>query len=494
MRVALVGWEIDEAVAEALVGLGAEVVAITRGDGNTPPREDRDGWMLLRCPHQLGGDLAAGAGAFRDSVLTQVRESGLELSFDVVHAFEPLARPAAATLVDLSSRSAAVVSITPADQRGEPASSLPLRADRWVADHPWLAERWRDRTPGGTQVRPVVVERFGPERTEVPAVFTGAPGPIVTFWVPRDAVIDPVGLVAAIGLARGSAPGLTAVVLGTGAAAETLRHRLAGRGWLARSQMDADGEMTLDRWQSSVACASVVGVPAESPAQDPTARIAWGLGVPVVRIDRPARDGSDLAGAIGDRLFNPSLRDREVRAGAILARRAREPVHVALGWLRVYLDALTSLRARRDPDPAREAPPWLLPGVRSRLSLVAISPRALHASWLVRPDDWTTALEWLGADATRAVLTIRLLDITDLLFDGEHGHAQWDIDVGFGESSRTLPLAFPGRSLAARLGVRSPRGVFLPLALARLCHLPREGLAPTEPVRRLRALPRRRSG
>jgi hypothetical protein len=488
MRVALVGCEIDEAAAEALVGLGVEVVAFTCWQGETPVREDREGWTLFRSPHPSGDDPLTEARSFRDSLLSQASEAGLGISFDVVHAFEPVVRPAAATLVERSPHSAPIGSITAADLTGEPASGLPYRADRWVADHPWLAELWRDRTPGGAQVRPTVVERFGAERTDLPErSVSGQQGQIVTFWVPRDAVLDPVGLVAAIGLARGSAPGLLAAVLGNGSAAESLRRRLAGRGWLA----DTDGQMTLDRWQTHVARASVVGVPVESPALDPTARIAWALGVPVVRIDRTAPDGSDLAGAISDLLFNPDLRDREVRAGAILARHAREPVNVALGWLRVYLDALTNLRRRQDLPPAQEASPWPLSGVRSRLSLVAIAPRELYASWLVRPDDWTDALDWLGADATHSTLTIRLLDITDLLFDGEHAQAQWDVDVGFQESSRTLQLAFPGRSLAARLGVRSPRGVFLTLAHARLCHLPREALAPAEPIRRLRALPRR---
>ena len=496
MRIALVGWEIDEAVAIALEGLGTEVTAFTRWFPETPRRVALGGGALIRCPHQVGGGVVAEAWSFRDSVLRQASETGIGMTFDVVHALDPLARPAAAGLRERSPGATAVVgSITPSDLSGgdEAGLTLDLDAARWVADHPWLAERWRDQTPGGVRARPAVVLRSQAERPGLSgSMEVEARGPVVALWAPRDAAIDPAGIVEAIGQARAAAGGLGAIVLGTGPIAESLRRRLAGRGWLVPEARRGAGEMTLERWRAWLARAAVVGVPAEALCDDPTARISWLHGVPVVSIAGGAAPEA-LAGAIADLLFNPGRRERQVRAGEAIARRDIGPEAVALGWLRVYLDALsTPRRSPRSEGPSPSAA-WSLAAARSRLSLVPISPREVYAAWTVRPDDWTAALEWLGDEAPRAALTIRMLDITDLQFDGGDAtaHSQWDIDPGLTETSRTLSVAFPGRSVAARLGVRTPRGVFLPLAHARPCHLPREALAPSEPVRRLRVLPGR---
>jgi hypothetical protein len=109
----------------------------------------------------------------------------------------------------------------------------------------------------------------------------------------------------------------------------------------------------------------------------------------------------------------------------------------------------------------------------------------------LRPDDWDAAMEWVGPDAVRAVLAIRLFDVTDLIFNGMNAHSTWDVDLGFDERHRTIGISFDGRSLAGCLGLRTQRGYFYPIAHARLCHLPREGLAPPLPARWLRVMPRR---
>ena len=141
--------------------------------------------------------------------------------------------------------------------------------------------------------------------------------------------------------------------------------------------------------------------------------------------------------------------------------------------------------------PLADPPATLLafPELRSRLTLTPLSTREVLASWSLRPDDWNAALEWVGPDAIHAVLVIRLFDITDLTFNGSNAHSSWDVDLGYGERHRTIGLTFAGRSLAAFLGLRTPTGYFHPIVHSRLCHLPREGLAPGLPVRRMRVMP-----
>jgi hypothetical protein len=233
----------------------------------------------------------------------------------------------------------------------------------------------------------------------------------------------------------------------------------------------------------------MLATPAESLVDDPFARAAWLLGTPAVSV--AGRDPAAIAGAVLAGLFDRERREDDVRLGAALESRRIDPDGVAAAWLRSY----RRLHARAAPVASpRSAPaPVPFPELRSRLSLTPLSPREAMATWSVRPDDWRVALEWLGPEAVRAVLTIRLFDVTDVAFNGLNSHGASDVDVGPGEDSRTIALPFDGRSLAACLGVRSRWGYFHPLTHCRICHLPREGLAPapTPPARRLRVAPRR---
>ncbi len=141
------------------------------------------------------------------------------------------------------------------------------------------------------------------------------------------------------------------------------------------------------------------------------------------------------------------------------------------------------------PSADGPATPLPFPELRSRLTLTPLSTREVLASWTLRPDDRNAALEWVGPDAVHAVLTIRLFDVTDLTFNGANAHKVWDVDLDHGERYSTIGLPFDGRSLAGYLGLRTPSGYFHPIVHSRLCHLPREGLAPRLPTRRLRVMP-----
>lgn len=133
--------------------------------------------------------------------------------------------------------------------------------------------------------------------------------------------------------------------------------------------------------------------------------------------------------------------------------------------------------------------PLPFPELRSRLTLTPLSTREVLASWSLRPDDWSIALEWAGPDALHAILAIRLFDITDLTFNGINSHSQWDVDLSSGKRHRRISLPSDGRSLAAYLGLRTPAGFFHPIVHSRLCHLPRAGLAPSLPIHWLQVMP-----
>jgi hypothetical protein len=297
-------------------------------------------------------------------------------------------------------------------------------------------------------------------------------------------------LIDAVRQARETIEGLQVVVLGFGVRAESLRRRLEKLG-LSAGGPAGSTLCTVARWNATIKESAVVGVTSRLLCDDAAAYLAWIAGRPVIRIQ--TEDSRSLARAVCDAILSSTRRDRDVAAGAALASRQVEPSSVAAAWMRIYLEALSgslgdSATMPPRPNSRTRATSLGFPELRTRLSLTALGAREVLASWTLRPDDWKAALEWLGSEAVRAVLTVRVFDVTDLNFDGTNAHMSWDVDLNFGENHRAINVRFDGRSLAGRLGLRTQWGYFHPIAHARLCHLPREGLAPQLAPRRLQCL------
>jgi hypothetical protein len=492
MRVALVGWDIDDAVAGSLAGLGAEVVAFTRWFPDQSVTEDRGGWRKERCAHQIGGGPATEARGFRESVLG--RAAGMR-PFDVVHALDPMSRPAAEALAERSPGCARVACLARADVCPELDRPAALAADRWLAEHPWILDRWgaAHADEPGTVV--LVPSRSLVERAPVgpggPPSRSERAGPLLVIWLPRnaEAEVDAAGVARALAEVAAEVTAFAAIVLGAGPGAHALRTQLVDRRLLDRPPSEVVDHSPA-HWSAWLASASVVGLAVEHLSEDPAAWAAWSFGVPVVRLI--AGGPRELADALRAALSERGRAARVLKVGAAIAERRLSPSGVAQGWLRVYLDALarpaSPADSRAEPSAAGAA---LVAGGRTRLVLVAIGSREIYAAWQVRPDDRLLALEWLGPRSAYASVVLRFYDVTDILFDGTNAHAVWDVDLAPGERFRTIPIDAPGRSLAASLGLRTPRGHFHPLAHAGPTHLPREAEAANPATRWLRALPRR---
>ncbi|WP_337176743.1 DUF4912 domain-containing protein [Paludisphaera sp.] len=490
MRIALLGWDLDREAVGAVARLGADVVAFTRWFPDEPEREAHPGWLEVRCPHEIGGGPGEEAVAFGVGAVRAASNSGLGFDFDVVHAMDWRTRPAAVELASRGDGRVLVIASDRAeDEEADDLAEAPFAPDAWFCDHPWGAERRRARIgDGGARVASIPTQAglgFWTDRRDP----RDAPdeGPRVVVSLGRGARVSPRAIAEGLKRARGRAPGLIAAAFGVGPAAARLRRLLKAEGLLS-ARWGETIEPTTGRWNGAVSEAATLATGADALVDDPFARAAWLLGTPAVSVAGRAPDA--IAGAILAGLFDRERREVDVRLGVALETRRVEPDGVAAAWLRAYRRLLGRRPAEPPPPPPAPVP---FPELRSRLSLTPISPREAMASWSVRPDDWRVAMEWLGPEAVRAVLTIRLFDVTDVAFDGLNAHGASDVDVGPGETHRTIALPFDGRSLAACLGVRSRWGYFHPLTHCRICHLPREGLAPapTPPARRLRVAPRR---
>jgi len=501
MRVALLGWDLDHAAAAALGGLGVEVVGVTRWFPGQPTRESHPGWLEARCPHEIGGAARDEAFAFGVAVVREASSSGLGFEFDVIHALDWRTRPAAGELAARARGAVVLGSDAAADEdEAEDVGFGPRRnPDAWICDHPLRGERLRSKLAGSIPVFTIPERRAlsrRSERADDPDPDRDVPdeGPCLVLLLRSGARFSSAAVVEAVRIAREKAPGLVVAVLGAGPRRERLRRRLRRHCLLSRRWRESSSPSVED-WNAAVARAAAVGVASIDPADDPYSLVAGLAGVPVVSL--LGRDAEETGRALLDALFDPARRNRDARVAAVLSERRVDPSSVAEQWLGVYLRLLSGDRngsaGRRWADSTPVPQPMAFPELRTRLTMTPMASREALASWSLRPDDWRAALEWLGPESVRAVLTIRVFDVSELLFDGRNAHGSFDVDLGPGESHRTITLPYPGRSLAACLGARSPWGYFHPLAHARICHLPREepALPPPSGGRRLRVLPRR---
>ncbi|MDR3622895.1 MAG: DUF4912 domain-containing protein [Paludisphaera borealis] len=502
MRVALLGWDLEDETVAELGGLGVEVVGFTRWFPDLPAREAHHGWLEVRCPHNIGGSPRDEALAFGVAVVREASTSGLGFDFDVVHALDWRTRPAAGELSARAPGSILVASHAAGDDDlAEHIGFGPRETpDAWICDHPWGAERLHARISGEPLVFTVpTAHALAPQKTPAPEADAEplAAGPCLVLSLGSGTRVSSRTLIRAVRAARERVPGLVVAMFDAAGRYGRLK-RWLDRSGLASTRWGGMALPTPDLWNAAVAQAAVVGVASRNPVDDPTAHAAWLAGVPVVGL--LTDDAEALALTLADAVFCPERRDHDVRACAALAGRRLSPESVAADQLRAYLMLLDRKRTAPPPEPTgrptsadeSDAPRTLaFPDLRSRLTLTPVSSREVLASWSVRPDDWRSALQWMGPEAVRAVLTIRLFDVTDVAYDGMNAHSVFDVDLSLSENHRVIAAPYEGRSLAACLGARSQWGYFHPLAHARICHLPREGLAPVSDGRRLRIMPRR---
>jgi hypothetical protein len=438
------------------------------------------------------------ATSFGVAVVRNATESGLGLDFDIVHALDRLALPAARVLAGRAPACALVASLNVAEAEsiGDDEFGSHPKVDAWLCDHPWAAELLRSPESGPARVAVVL----SPETLSSLQIFdqpshqeTLDTQKYLFLQVNRRSRFSQGVLIEAVKLVREAIEGLKVAAFGVGPRVERLRGRL-DRQELFAELADGSAVPGVGRWNQALSHAALVAVASRSIASDPTANLAWVSGRPVVSI--ATRDAEALGRAIREAIQRPAHRDHDVEVGRAISLRGLGPRSRAAAWMRVYLDASATRLYKpvlidRDAQTAQSGAPLAFPELRSRLTLTALSAREVLASWSLRSDDRLAAMEWLGPEAVRAALTIRLFDVTDLMFDGKNAHSTWDVDVGAGETHRTIGLQFDRRSLAACLGLRTRWGYFHPIAHARICHLPREGLAPHLPTRQLRVMPRR---
>jgi hypothetical protein len=116
-----------------------------------------------------------------------------------------------------------------------------------------------------------------------------------------------------------------------------------------------------------------------------------------------------------------------------------------------------------------------LPGKYGEDTIVAMvrDPYWLFAYWEITPEGLARARRELGAEADGSKTTLRVYDITGLVFTGDNPNSYFDIEVSGGSDNWYINTGWPNRSYCVDIGLLSQRGKFCTLARSNPVHTPR---------------------
>jgi hypothetical protein len=111
-------------------------------------------------------------------------------------------------------------------------------------------------------------------------------------------------------------------------------------------------------------------------------------------------------------------------------------------------------------------------------------PQKSRIYFLVKDPHWTflwweiprAAVEQVtarhGSIAER--MTLRIYDVTHIIFDGSNAHYSFDLDVSMDTDHWYLNIWASDRNYCAEIGFKSAEGVFFPVVRSNTIYLPRD--------------------
>ncbi|MBI5118497.1 DUF4912 domain-containing protein, partial [Candidatus Poribacteria bacterium] len=119
--------------------------------------------------------------------------------------------------------------------------------------------------------------------------------------------------------------------------------------------------------------------------------------------------------------------------------------------------------------------PTELPAKYGDDSIVAMvrDPYWIFAYWEITPKRLESVRRELGAGADGSKTTLRVYDITGLVFTGDNPNSYFDIEVSGGADNWYINTGWPNRSYCVDIGLLSPQGKFCTLARSNPVHTPR---------------------
>lgn len=110
-----------------------------------------------------------------------------------------------------------------------------------------------------------------------------------------------------------------------------------------------------------------------------------------------------------------------------------------------------------------------------KIVLQVRDPWWIHAYWEVCWPTRERLSQELGEDYNRAKATLRVYDVTNIIFNGTNANSYFDIEVSFDAGNWYIDTAGPGRSWCADLGLKLPDGRFIVIARSNTVFTPLDG-------------------
>ncbi len=110
---------------------------------------------------------------------------------------------------------------------------------------------------------------------------------------------------------------------------------------------------------------------------------------------------------------------------------------------------------------------------RSRLVLMEVEPRMIHAYWEITSEDRRAAAARLGIWGRFSPWVLRFYDVTCIDFDGTNFHSFFDVSVDLAPGNWYVHLWQGEKTYVAEIGPRDPDGRFVPVCRSNFAALPK---------------------
>jgi len=110
-----------------------------------------------------------------------------------------------------------------------------------------------------------------------------------------------------------------------------------------------------------------------------------------------------------------------------------------------------------------------------KIVLQVRDPQWLHAYWEVRGATFERLVSEFRDDFYKAKRVLRVYDVSQIIFNGNNAHRQFDIQISEFANNWYIDTGGPGRSWCVDLGLLLPDGRFITIVRSNTVHTPLEG-------------------
>ncbi len=112
---------------------------------------------------------------------------------------------------------------------------------------------------------------------------------------------------------------------------------------------------------------------------------------------------------------------------------------------------------------------------KDKIVLQVRDPRWLHAYWEVTNNTWDRFKRDLQGKFNGAKMTLRVYDVTNIVFNGANANSFFDIELSYGANNWYIDTNGPGRFWCVDLGLKLPNGEFITIVRSNTVCTPLEG-------------------